>query len=205
MPLSACSNLPTCFSVAPGERAFLVPEQLRLDQLLGNRRAVDLDEPFAAALAVAVDGPRHELLADAAFALYEDSRVGRRGAADGRHHLRQAGALADHLVPDFDGLLERPVFVAQPGAVELVLNRQQKAIGARRLLDEVRGAFPDRVDGRRRGAMGREHDDRQRGKHRVEACEHVKAVHAGHLDVEQHEVRRLALGQRQTLLAGCGA
>ena len=51
-----------------GERALLVAEQLRLDQLLGNRGAVHLHEPLAAAQAVAVDGPRDELLADAALA-----------------------------------------------------------------------------------------------------------------------------------------
>ena len=38
-----------------GERSLLVAEQLRLDQLLGNRGAVDLHEPLAAAQAVAVD------------------------------------------------------------------------------------------------------------------------------------------------------
>ena len=27
--------------------------------------------------------------------------------------------------------------------------------------------------------------------------EHLEAVHARHLDVEQHEIRRLALGERQ--------
>ncbi len=65
-----------------GERPLLVAEELRLDQLLGNRRAVDLDEPLAAAQAVAVDRARDELLADAALALDQHGRVGRRRAAD---------------------------------------------------------------------------------------------------------------------------
>ena len=51
------------------ERSLLVPEQLGLDQLLGDRRAVHLDEPLAAAQAVAVDRARDQLLADAALAL----------------------------------------------------------------------------------------------------------------------------------------
>ena len=37
---------------------------------------------------------------------------------------------------------------------------------------------------------------------RAQPLEHLEAVHARHLDVEQHEIGRLALGQRQPLLAG---
>ena len=40
---------------------------------------------------------------------------------------------------------------------------------------------------------------------RAQPIQHVEAVHAGHLDVEEHEVGRLALGERQALLAGGGA
>ena len=40
---------------------------------------------------------------------------------------------------------------------------------------------------------------------RAQPLEHLEAVHAGHLDVEEHEVGRLALGQRQPFLAGRGA
>ena len=65
-----------------GERALLVAEQLRLDQLLGNRGAVDLHEPLAAAQAVAVDRARDQLLAGAALAEQQDGGVGRRGALD---------------------------------------------------------------------------------------------------------------------------
>ncbi len=47
--------------------------------------------------------------------------------------------------------------------------------------------------------------DRQRLVHRAQPLEHLDAVHAGHLHVEQHEVGRLALGERQPFLAGRGA
>ncbi len=64
-----------------GERALLVAEQLRLDQLLGDRRAVDLHEPLAAAQAVAVDRARDQLLA---------RRRSRRAAARWRWSARRA-------------------------------------------------------------------------------------------------------------------
>ena len=65
-----------------GERALLVAEQLGLDQLVGDRRAVDLHEALAAAQAVAVDRARHQFLAHAALAPDQHGRVGRapRGA-----------------------------------------------------------------------------------------------------------------------------
>src|SRR6266480_162094 len=50
--------------------------------VFGNRGAVHLHEALARAEAVAMDRPRHELLADAAFARDEHGRVGRRRAAD---------------------------------------------------------------------------------------------------------------------------
>jgi hypothetical protein len=44
------------------ERALLVTEQLTLEQLLGNRGAIDVDERRAAPRAVVVDRARNELL-----------------------------------------------------------------------------------------------------------------------------------------------
>ncbi len=38
----------------------------------------------------------------------------------------------------------------------------------------------------------------------AQPIEHFEAVHAGHLHVEQHEVGRFALGERQPLLTGRG-
>ena len=73
-----------------GERSLLVAEQLRLDQFLGDRRAVDLHEPLAGARAVAVDGAGDELLADAALAEQQHGGVGRRRPLDRFEHARAA-------------------------------------------------------------------------------------------------------------------
>ena len=40
---------------------------------------------------------------------------------------------------------------------------------------------------------------------RAQPLQHLEAIHARHLDVEQHQVGRLAVGQRQAVLAGGGA
>ena len=64
-----------------GERALLVAEQDALDQVLGDGAAVDGDERLAGALALALDGARDQLLADAAFALDQDRDGGVRRRA----------------------------------------------------------------------------------------------------------------------------
>src|SRR4029453_4700654 len=66
-----------------GERALLVSEELRLEQVLGQRGAVHRDERLARAPAVCVDGPGEELLAGARLAEAADvpPRAGRLGCA----------------------------------------------------------------------------------------------------------------------------
>src|SRR5437667_4629836 len=59
-----------------GERAADVAEELRLEQGLGNRRAVHLDERHAALRAAVVDRARDELLARTGFAEDEHGALG---------------------------------------------------------------------------------------------------------------------------------
>ena len=90
-----------------GERALLVAEELRLDQLLGDGRAVDLHEALAAAQAVAMDGARDELLADPLSP--SDAARWRWSAPRARSRPTPVAApgFADHLVPHFDRALQR--------------------------------------------------------------------------------------------------
>src|SRR5256886_9791691 len=67
-----------------GERALLMPEQLALEQVLRNRRAVDRDERSGRLGAVQVDGAGYDLLPRPRLALDEDGRV---APSDPRHEL----------------------------------------------------------------------------------------------------------------------
>ena len=78
--------------VRAGERALLVAEQLRLEQRLGNRRAVDGDERAVGAVAERVQRAREELLAGAALPEQQHRRVRRRRAVQRRDDLRQLGS-----------------------------------------------------------------------------------------------------------------
>ena len=93
-----------------GERALLVAEQLRLDELFRNRRAVDLHEALAAARADAMDRARDELLADAALALQQHGRVRRaRLCRIASSTFAQRRAVADHLIFRVDFLPQRAI------------------------------------------------------------------------------------------------
>src|SRR4029077_15767604 len=72
-----------------GEGAADVAAQLALDQLPGERRAVELDEGGGAAAAERVDGAPDQLLAGAVLAVDQDPAVGRRPH---RHLLAPAPA-----------------------------------------------------------------------------------------------------------------
>ncbi len=60
-----------------GERAFLVAEEFGLEEVLGDRRAVDRDERLLGARRSRMDITRDDFLTDAGFAGDEDRGVGR--------------------------------------------------------------------------------------------------------------------------------
>ena len=87
--MCAASNLPFAIGDRAGKRALDVAEQLALDELLGNRGAVDLDERLIPPAAQRVNGARHELLAGTVLAENQHAPVGRRRH---RHLLAQLRA-----------------------------------------------------------------------------------------------------------------
>ena len=72
-----------------GEGALLVPEQLRRDEPLGQRGAVDLHHGALRARRPGVDRAGEELLSRARLAGDQHGRVGRRHACDPLQHLAQ--------------------------------------------------------------------------------------------------------------------
>ena len=70
-----------------GERALDVAEQLALEQVLGDRAAVDRDERLAGARRAVVDLARDQLLAGAGLAGDQHRDVGRRDLLDLAEHL----------------------------------------------------------------------------------------------------------------------
>jgi hypothetical protein len=99
----------------PGEGAAHVPEQLALDELRRQRRAVHGDEGAPRPQAVVVDRPGDELLARPALPADEDGgRVAARGPDLPEHGVHERASAQD--VPEPEPLLEQGA-----RAVELLL------------------------------------------------------------------------------------
>ena len=82
-----------------------------------------------------------------------------------------------------------------------LLHRHQHALALERLLDEIKGAELGRFDrGVDVGVAGDHHDGRDLDE-MPQLLQHFEAVHARHLDVEEHEVGRFALDQLDAFLA----
>ena len=178
-----------------GERALRVTEQLRLDQVLGQRRAVDLDERALAPGRTLVQGVGDQLLAGAALAddQHVGVRVGHRG--DRLQHALDPGGGAEDLA--VGGLLEQPptqlgVLDQQLAVLERVLDEPQHLLGLERLLHHVERAGA--LGGLHRlahRAIGRDDDDLQR---RIAALQLLGQHEA--VAVRQHEVHDRHLGVR---------
>ena len=98
MPPVGRSKRPGFSAVGAGEGAALVPEQLGLEQGFRQRRAVDGEEGPVGALAGVMDGARDQLLAGAALAGDQDSRLGRRDLGRRVQRLSEGGRAPHDLV-----------------------------------------------------------------------------------------------------------
>ena len=78
-----------------GERAGLVAEELGLEQRLGERRAVDLDDRLLPARRQIVKARRDQLLAGAPLADHEHGLRELRGSGDVLEHRQERRRLAD--------------------------------------------------------------------------------------------------------------
>ena len=59
-----------------------MPKKFTLDKILGNSRAVHFDERAISTRTLAIDGPRHQLLAGTALSLDQHRRLGPCHLAD---------------------------------------------------------------------------------------------------------------------------
>src|SRR5262249_14212398 len=130
-----------------GERAALVAEQLALDELARDGRAVDLHEGPVGARRQAVDGARDELLARAALARHEDRRLGRRDLLDLVEEALHRRAPPDHLEARELLLGDARELALGLGGVEDVADTDEHALSRERLLEEVAGAELDGAHG----------------------------------------------------------
>ena len=177
--------------VGAGERPLLVAEQLRLEQVLLQRGAVDLDEVAPGAQRVVVDGAGDQLLAGAGLAADQAGRVALGDLLHHRQHRLQRAAGADDAVEVVDvllGVAQVLDLVLEAAVLEGLLDLELHLLDLERLLHVVEGADLHRLDrGVDRAERGHQ-DHRARRVQRLRRAQHVEPVAPSHLEVAQHDV-----------------
>ena len=179
--------------VGAGERAFLVPEELRFEEVLLERRAVHLHEVPRFPERVVVDRPGDELLARSRFPANEHRRVALRDLLHDVEHALERRARADDLVEFVDvalGVAEVVDLVLEAPHLERLLDLDLHLLDFERLLDVVERADLHGLDGGVHRSKRRHQDHGGRRVQRARRPQHVHAVAAAHLEVAQDDVER---------------
>jgi hypothetical protein len=175
-----------------GERAFLVAEELRLDQVLGNGGAVDLDERPLGALAVVMQRVGDELLARAILTLNEDVRIAPGDALHELEHLVHLLALADDVAePELplELLLEQQVLADEIAPLDRALEHGEQRVGLDRLLDEAVSAGLHGLDRLRHASVAGDDDDFRVRMNLLELAQELQAVGVRQQHVRDDDVR----------------
>ena len=176
---------------APRERTFLVAEQLGLEQVLLQRRAVHLDEVVRRPQRIVMDGAGNQLFTGARFAADQHRRIALRHLAHDAKHLLQGGAATDDafevvrfvlLVPEVIEL------VAEAPEFQRLLDLDLHLLDLERLLHVVEGAVLHGLDRGAHGSERRHQDDGCRGMQRFGRAQDIEPVRAAHLQVADDDV-----------------
>ena len=183
---------------------FLVAEQFAFQQILRDGRAVDRQKSLRMALAVMIYGPRHQLLARAAFPRDQRRRVASGQLPDDLENRLHSFAPPDDpqvVILRFQQRLvgNHPAHV--PGRLEGVEHDLLEARHVEGFEQVIVSPQLHRLDGRLRRAVGRHHDDHLLGVHLAQPAKSVQAAHAAHPHVHDHQVGFEPGDQLQSLLA----
>src|SRR6266545_4226964 len=94
------------------------------------------------------------------------------------------------------------ILLLEAGMLEGALHDEERLLERERLLDEVVGAELGRLDGGLDGAMAGDHHHGGLPPPLLDLGQRLEAVHAGHPDVEEDQIRRVVGQAPQRLLGG---
>ena len=180
------------------ESAFLVPEQFGFQKAFGQGRTVHRHPRAVLALALVMDGPRHQLLARPGLAVDQHRRLRRGHSVDHLQHPPDGGAVSHDALHWNGKTLAGPDGLAvfqrfEQGGLELI-----KVEG----LDEIiHGPGLHGLHSGLHGGIRRHEHDRHGGIVLADFLQSRDAVHVGHSDIHQHHVKRPFAYPRHSLFA----
>ena len=187
-----------------GERPADVPEELALQDVLAQCRAVEGHERLVLARAVLMDGLGDEFLSRARLALDEHRGVGRCDPLEPLDEPEHLGARAHHSL-EAEFLIEPPVefevLPPQPRALGRLLDGGPKMSEIERLLQVVEGALLHRRHGRRNRAVAGDDDHLRLGGGLLGPGQDLQAADVGHHQIGDDDVERLLLDPAGALAA----
>ena len=110
-------------------------EQLAFDELLRDRRAIDLDERAGPAAAQRMDRPGDELFTGSVLAVDQHTPVRGGGHRDLFLQLPHRGAVADHRLRAIDAGAKVAVLRFEPALTQRIPDDQDRFLERERLLD----------------------------------------------------------------------
>ena len=215
-PLAGQLEPPLLLAVGPGERPALVAEQLGLEQVLGQGRAVDGHQGPAPGHVAEVDRLGHQLLAGAGFAGHQHVARRRRYPRHAVEDVHHPGAPPQQVV--IGVLPPQPApqvgdLVDQPAVLQRLVDHDLQPDRVDRLEDHVIGAQLHRLDGGLYRRIAGHHDDRHGQLALADRPDQVQAVHPRQPQVGQDQRaavlhqpfhRRRAVRGHLDLPVGCG-
>ena len=188
-----------------GERAAFMAEEFALEQLFGNRGAIDRQKRLRAAVAVMINRAGDKFLAGAALTGDERGGIRRRHLADELEDLLHRLAAADDaefVVLGFEQRLIRHDLLHVVRGFERVGDDFLELGRVERLEQIIVGTELHRLDGRLCRAVGGHQNDEEPGVGGADAAECFEPVHAAHAHVHEHEVGLEFGDDLQPFLAG---
>jgi hypothetical protein len=184
-----------------------VPEELALDQLAAERRAVHLDHRLAAARAPEVERVGDQLLARPALAADEHGDVGVGHLGDGLEDARHRGTAADDLLEPERALdlgEEAAVVAPEQHVLHHAADDDAQLVVVEGLREVVLGPELHRLHGDLLRAVRRDHDRRGVRIGAAQMLEHAHAADAVHAQVGDDDVEGAGVDVAHRLLAAFG-
>ncbi len=178
-------------------------EQLALDQVVGDGRAVHRDERPRRAVAVPKNAPRDELLARAALARDHDGDVAGGDLPDRLEHFLHRRGTANNALLVVVGVQARPVVAGRPqvgAGLERRFREGEHLLRIEWLHDVVERPVLHRLNRRLGRAKGRHQDDELVRIERTDVLERFNAAHAAQAHVQEDDVRRTVAHRGEAFL-----